>query len=291
MKVDPDITDYLLEVGTAALRGEHKNLGDEVGIDPQRVRALALPDTLSWFELVEEYWNLRTAATMTLSKTRSTQARRDWKRAITTYTRELGKADGEMSESECETHPHAPCDYECETYWSAEGYVTHGAFRTYITELDHDFVIQGFVTAYNEQRISRHTACRNLLTVWSHAEAPLETMGRENWAMLFESVGYVNDDGPAERPSEAIRLYRAAVNAEAAISGWSWTSSRKVAEKFIHWAGQERQIFEADVDPAHLLGYTDSRHEQEHLVSGLTLSDVRVSPSTLPPPQPIRRSR
>lgn len=281
MKATADITDYLLEVGASALSGEHTHLGDEVGIDAQRVRALALPDTLPWFELVGEYWNLRTAATLTPSKTRSTQDRRDWKKAVTAYVHELGKADGEVPESECEAHPHEPCDFECETYWSPDGYITHGAFRTYIAELDHDFVVEEFVDAHNSQRISRDTSRRNLLVVWSHAEAPLETMGKANWEMLFESVGYVTDDGPAERPAAPIRLYRAAVDADAAISGWSWTSSRKVAEKFIGWAGEERQIFEADVDPAHLRGYTDSRHEQEYLVSGLALSDVRVSPPPL----------
>ncbi|HLM20491.1 MAG TPA: hypothetical protein VK390_03075, partial [Propionibacteriaceae bacterium] len=64
--------------------------------------------------------------------------------------------------------------------------------------------------AWPGRKISRETLAAVIGDVWSSAEYPEPTLGRRNWVHLFREAGYTADGEPAERPANALTLYRGA---------------------------------------------------------------------------------
>lgn len=116
---------------------------------------------------------------------------------------------------------------------------------------------------------------------WVATEYPEQNGGTERWQGLWESLGFIDDDGPAVRPAEPLRLYRGVGDereVEEGPYGMSWTDdldqAQWFAERFSYGQG-EGMILVADVEPERLYAHFTERMESEWLVQTRGL-DVTV---------------
>lgn len=110
---------------------------------------------------------------------------------------------------------------------------------------------------------------------WCGAEFPQWHLSREFWRLLFELAGYTDDQRPADRPTETLRLYRGST--AAGRDGWSWTDSLAVATAYAEGRYRGRQpgsVWTAMVQPSALLARITERNEHEYVVDtdGLTIT-------------------
>lgn len=130
-----------------------------------------------------------------------------------------------------------------------------------------DLLCEGLLTA---EAASAHVA-----SVWSSAEFPDRNIPHETWRELFALAGYTVDGKPADRPTEALRLYRGA--ADICRDNWSWTDDLAVAQKFADGLAHRTpgKVWTAVVPPERLLAriHEFGRHESEYVVDtdGLTI--------------------
>ncbi|MFT8395319.1 hypothetical protein [Propionibacterium sp.] len=104
-------------------------------------------------------------------------------------------------------------------------------------------------------------ACTLAGPVWCSATYPQDCADPVAWRGLFGRAGFCVDGVPAERPAEAITLYRA--SGENHKARWSWTDSLEQATKLAAPESPElpssKKVWTATVEPERLLaGVTDS---------------------------------
>lgn len=126
------------------------------------------------------------------------------------------------------------------------------------------------------------TATAAVAHVRSQAEWPLQQLPRKIWRHLFDLAGYTANGEPAERPRQALELFRGTVPAWR--TGWSWTSDLETARWFArrnHWFGTPLDtcvVYRAEVAPWRLLACAtgrgddgDSEHEYVVYTHGLRI--------------------
>jgi hypothetical protein len=106
--------------------------------------------------------------------------------------------------------------------------------------------------AWNARAIDRETLTRHVGPIWSSAEYPDMALAWTDWRSMFDQAGYTSDGVPVERPSEPMKLYRAA--AESDRLGHSWTENEQVARSFLKMrAPHQPQLWTALVEPSRML--------------------------------------
>ena len=112
--------------------------------------------------------------------------------------------------------------------------------------------------------------------VWSMAEFPCRMLELWQWEEMFQWSGYRHDGRPAERPADALTLYRGAPARHR--GGLAWTASREMAEWFAtrnrDQFGWDAKVWTAAVEPWRLLAHIDDRREEEYVVDTVDL-DIR----------------
>lgn len=108
---------------------------------------------------------------------------------------------------------------------------------------------------------------------------PEDDLHRDTWTALFEAAGYTVDGRQAQRPTEALQLYRGAP--EHRRTGMSWTSDPTMAEKFASgdmWATEPGQVWTALVEPWRLYCHDNDRQEAEYVITtdGLDITALRA---------------
>lgn len=114
---------------------------------------------------------------------------------------------------------------------------------------------------------------------WSDAEFPDSLIEHNLWRLMFDAAGYTVDGKPAERPRDALVLYRGSVEARA--SDWSWTDSKAIAEGYANGTAAHRPqgyVFTACVPPAAMLARNNGRSESEYVIDTRGLSIRRDDP-------------
>lgn len=131
-------------------------------------------------------------------------------------------------------------------------------------------------------RLSAEVAAATIGAVWSLAEYPDRYLGHDGWRALFSLAGYTVDGVPAERPIEALTLYRGSVPERR--GDWSWTDNRAVAERYAGGGLRGRRagvVWVAQVEPRRLLARNTGRDEDEYVVDtgGLVITPFDVDES------------
>lgn len=115
---------------------------------------------------------------------------------------------------------------------------------------------------------------------WTQAMIPRTAMPWANWRTLFEAAGFTRDGELADRPSQALCLYRGST--EAGRLGNSWTRDRRTAQKYANGdlgLGRIRprgELWIASVVPERLYAYDGRTDEEEYVIDtdGLSVSLV-----------------
>jgi hypothetical protein len=98
---------------------------------------------------------------------------------------------------------------------------------------------------------------------WGIAEYPGLSLSKTQWLGLWENAGFTRDGVPAERPTEPVRLWRAAHPTYK--RGFAWTDDIKVAKRFLDMRWHRSRLYECVVPPDRLLAYihNEGRGESE----------------------------
>ena len=114
-----------------------------------------------------------------------------------------------------------------------------------------------------------------ICNAWEVAEWPLRCLDPAIWRELWESVGYVENGRPADRPKGPLTLYRGGHP-----HGWSWTDNLETAKFFANRPIQKhRHVYSAVVDTELLFAHIhdqDGRGEHEYVVRGDQMQSVRL---------------
>lgn len=108
--------------------------------------------------------------------------------------------------------------------------------------------------AFDHGIIDAVTVTAHVGEVWRSAEYPDRALDWDDWVALFEAAGYTEEGKPAQRPREALTLYRAAGPGHQC--GHTWTHDVEIAEIFLHVGGRDlfdSQVWVANVEPWRLL--------------------------------------
>ncbi|QVI26172.1 hypothetical protein MN2019_17880 [Mycolicibacterium neoaurum] len=126
---------------------------------------------------------------------------------------------------------------------------------------------------------------RTVTQLWRTTKAPATAMTATMWRALFLRAGYSHNGQPAQRPTEAVQVFRGAT--EAGRFGMSWSTERHVAQRFTRQPGGE--LWTATVQPQHLLAYLNHRGDPEHeyVVDPAGLTDRNVCRDGQPAPEPL----
>jgi hypothetical protein len=113
--------------------------------------------------------------------------------------------------------------------------------------------------------------------VWSAAEYPEGTLGRQSWLELFTDAGFTIDGTAADRPAGPVTLWRGSVHARR--RGMSWTSDREIAQNFADGelpGRQPGQLWQVTAPPAAILCVDNGRQEAEHVLDtrGLAIRET-----------------
>ncbi|MFD4535659.1 hypothetical protein ACFWNL_18465 [Kitasatospora sp. NPDC058397] len=129
--------------------------------------------------------------------------------------------------------------------------------------------------------IAEGTLAAHLGRVWSMAEYPDAALGHDGWRALFDAAGFTADGRRAERPVEAVELWRGSVPERRA--DWSWTTRRAVAEGYATGTGVRRpatgRLYRVVAPPSALLAHNNGRDEDEYVLdtTGLTITEVPLT--------------
>jgi hypothetical protein len=120
---------------------------------------------------------------------------------------------------------------------------------------------------------------------WCAPEYPVQHLGKREWIRLFKHAGFVDGDGPADRPADPVRLWRGCINVGAyGAAGMSWTADRDKAQWFADrctWQSLglfgvqvSGDVLEAVVQPEALLAQISSRSESEYVINPYMRSKI-----------------
>jgi hypothetical protein len=112
--------------------------------------------------------------------------------------------------------------------------------------------------------------------VWGDAEYPEGSLARANWLDLFTVAGFTIDGKPADRPVEAITLWRGSVHARR--RRMSWTSDRAQAQRFADGVRGRPpgKLYQTLAPPHAILCINNGRQEAEYVINtrGLTIREA-----------------
>jgi hypothetical protein len=115
-------------------------------------------------------------------------------------------------------------------------------------------------------------------TVWSLAEYPGRAMSRQDWRKLWAKAGFTVDHVPADRPTNAVRVWRSSWAKDK--GNMSWTDDRERAEWFLKTRFGKMRLYTVLAPPANLLAriHEAGRGESEWIVDtrGLKIEIVEA---------------
>ena len=137
--------------------------------------------------------------------------------------------------------------------------------------------------------LSRPDMAGVVFDVWTNVNVPRDYLEEDDWQTLFEANGYSHVGLAAERPTEAVLLYRGCTYP--GRFGMAWTPDLEVARRFAYDEIRGRligQVYTATVEPEYLLAFNATERaqlvpgieldaESEYLVDSRGLSDENVT--------------
>lgn len=101
--------------------------------------------------------------------------------------------------------------------------------------------------------------------VYSGAEFPLRCLDYDQWLIMFEDGGYTHNGMSADKPTQAVTLYRGADDENKV--GMSWSPDLVVAQWFANRF--DGKVWKYTFEPLQLLAYIDNHRpgESEYIVS------------------------
>jgi hypothetical protein len=102
--------------------------------------------------------------------------------------------------------------------------------------------------------------------VWSMAEFPSHSMSRADWRRMWRKAGFTMDGTPADRPTEPVRVWRAAT--PRFKGSFAWTDDKERALWFLRHRRAGGRLYTALVPPGRLLAriHESGRRESEWIV-------------------------
>lgn len=124
--------------------------------------------------------------------------------------------------------------------------------------------------------ISDATITATVGPVWEGTEYPQEALTRKDWLDLFTVAGFTVDGKPADRPAEAVTLWRGSVHARR--RRMSWTSDRPQAQRFADGVRGRLpgKLYQTLAPPGAILCINNGRQEAENVINthGLAIREV-----------------
>jgi len=120
-----------------------------------------------------------------------------------------------------------------------------------------------------------------------HTAASQGALDEHVWIELFDKTGYTHDGVAAQRPTEAVTVYR---GSDLRV-GMSWTSNPDTAQKFATagWHGRPPgEVYIYHAQPDELLAYIHTeigRGESEYVIDPTHLYEDDVAEYVPPPPR------
>jgi hypothetical protein len=156
------------------------------------------------------------------------------------------------------------------------------------TEYAHQWSVMAREFHRLARRMSDDEVASEIAGVWCAADWWTDKVSRRQWVRLFRRAGYMMVAEPAERPREAVRLWRGCIVPERrawGIGGMSWTTDKDVARWFADvssWNAQRKlpllrngTVLEALVQPAALLAHS-AAGEAEFVINPFLTSKVKL---------------
>lgn len=118
---------------------------------------------------------------------------------------------------------------------------------------------------------------KGLRDAWTSAEWPEKNLEPAIWEMLFEKVGFLEDDQRTDPETITIPrvLYRGAIPSR--MRGMSWTGDRAKAEWFAHrfdgMGPDQGQVYQISILPEFVLAHFPGRGEDEWVVAVAELDE------------------
>lgn len=141
-------------------------------------------------------------------------------------------------------------------------------------------------TAYREGLITNDTIAEVIGRIWNDSDHPddpyqMYSVTHERWAHMFIEAGYTRGGKRAERPTEAIRVYRGTAWPRRRL--WSWTTDLATARRFANGVDRREigEVWTTLAPPRSLLAWNtqENAREDEVIVNTDGLRITRLKPS------------
>lgn len=160
------------------------------------------------------------------------------------------------------------------------------AFRERLLLVGHYDAPRLLMECVSARVIEASTVTATIGAIWAAIRFPDRALERDQWRHLFGVAGYTIDGQAAQRPVEAIRVYRGSVSARR--SDWSWTDSKRIATEFARgsYRTPPGSLWTTLAPAGNILCRNTGRTESEYVIDteGLDIQLVAesVSPSRKP---------
>lgn len=138
-------------------------------------------------------------------------------------------------------------------------------------------------TAWTFGLLDRDALAEAASDVWTMAEYPEQSLGRQTWLDIFTEAGFAVDGKRADRPADQVTLYRGAPKERRRRMAWSsdWSTAAKFATSRLR-GRPAGQVWTVDAPPEALLAVIlDGREEAEYVIDTRGLK-IRPGPDSPP---------